>query len=521
MPEQKFFPKTFFIEWLVLLCANALLLALIVFNLALDYQALKVRERERLTTQLSIIQSHFNNQLNSIHNAQLNIRNEIMEQLQYKEDRSLFIQKRLRGFGESIPGVWAMSVVDKDGIVLQSNRAKLQGKDLSQLECFKQARTLALKDSFYIGAPKQNQDAEPCPFSTTTVLTDLNGNFYGAVITIIEQKEVRRLLSSVFYAADMHAAIGYPNGNMVLHEPDLNIGNWPNYAPATSKVQSGNFSFEYITDSDGVQRVVVQMNMQTAGLNNHLNIRISRSVPQITMHWRANMKVDLLLYALFVVCSIIGLRVYQLRRLSSMRREHQAKLQLEEKNQELKLVNQQLQEQKNYLQSLAFIDGLTKVANRRSFDETFNIEWQLCMRNARPLSLLMIDIDFFKGYNDLYGHQQGDECLQQVAAALHSKIKKNHDLVARYGGEEFVCLLSDTNAEQALQIAQRLRRSVERLELEHQASSVSAVVTVSIGCATMTPVAQQDRANLILCADHALYDAKRTGRNQVVASSCS
>src|SRR5690606_29147419 len=220
-----------------------------------------------------------------------------------------------------------------------------------------------------------------------------------------------------------------------------------------------------------------------------------------------------------VVCSVIGLRVYQLRRLSSMRREHQAKLQLEEKNQELKLVNQQLQEQKNYLQSLAFIDGLTKVANRRSFDETFNIEWQRCMRNARPLSLLMIDIDFFKGYNDLYGHQQGDECLQQVAAALHSKIKKNHDLVARYGGEEFVCLLSDTNAEQALQIAQRLRRSVERLELEHQASSVSAVVTVSIGCATMTPVAQQDRAKLLLCADHALYDAKRTGRNQVVASS--
>ena len=521
MTKSELMPKTFLFEWLVLLCINLVLIVFIAVHLANDHQALKMRERERLTTQLGIIKSHFSSQLNSIHNAQLNVRNEIMEQLQFQEDRSMFIQKRLRGFGESIPGVWAMSVVDKDGIVVQSNRPQLLGKDLSHLECFKQVRQLTSRDSFFIGAPKANPNADPCPFSATTVLLDLYGNFYGAVITVIELDEVRRLMRSVFYAADMHAAIGYDNGSIVLHEPDLGGDGWITHNSGNPKPSKDGYNFEYFTDNSGVERVTAQMNMPVEHSKNFLNIKISRSLPQIFRHWHENMKTDLLLYVLFILGSTISLRMYQKRRMTLFQREQLAKEQLEEKNQELKLVNQQLQLQTDYLQSLAFFDGLTKVANRRSFDETFNIEWQRCMRSASPISLLMIDIDFFKGYNDQYGHQQGDLCLQQVAAALQSKIKRNHDLLARYGGEEFVCLLSDTDAEQALQVAQRLRRSVERLELEHGSSSIAKIVTISVGCATAIPSPNKERADLILCSDQALYDAKRAGRNQVVVSSCN
>lgn len=175
-----------------------------------------------------------------------------------------------------------------------------------------------------------------------------------------------------------------------------------------------------------------------------------------------------------------------------------------------------LREQALVLRSQTFADGLTGIANRRSFDETMEKEYRRAKRTPSPLSLIMIDIDYFKPYNDLYGHQRGDQCLIDVAAALTEVLQRPSDLVARYGGEEFAIILPETNAEGAVKIGEALRSKIEKLGIEHGYSNTSKYVTVSVGVATQIPEPQTEISELIGAADRALYDAKRAGRNRIV-----
>jgi len=168
------------------------------------------------------------------------------------------------------------------------------------------------------------------------------------------------------------------------------------------------------------------------------------------------------------------------------------------------------------LERLATRDGLTSVANRRSFDETLNTEWRRASRESRALSLLMIDVDYFKPYNDTYGHQSGDDCLRQIAAAMTGVVKRASDCVARYGGEEFSILMPATELGGARIVAERIRAAVEALRLPHSGSAVAEHVTVSIGVACMHIAAGgEPAAQLIAAADAALYRAKHAGRNRI------
>ena len=165
------------------------------------------------------------------------------------------------------------------------------------------------------------------------------------------------------------------------------------------------------------------------------------------------------------------------------------------------------------LEQLSFQDGLTSIANRRSFDQTLTTEWQHARRNQQPISLIIADIDCFKTYNDYYGHLQGDDCLVKVAHALSQAPMRVTDLVARYGGEEFVILLPNTTATAALEIAERCRNIVFAQKIEHAMSSVSDVVTVSVGVSTITPTIDTEQSLLFTTADKMLYLAKENGRN--------
>ncbi|ADI29529.1 sensor domain-containing diguanylate cyclase [Methylotenera versatilis] len=165
------------------------------------------------------------------------------------------------------------------------------------------------------------------------------------------------------------------------------------------------------------------------------------------------------------------------------------------------------------LEQLSFQDGLTSIANRRSFDQTLTTEWQHARRNQQPISLIIADIDCFKPYNDYYGHLQGDDCLVKVAHALSQAPMRVTDLVARYGGEEFVILLPNTTATAALEIAERCRNIVIAQQIEHAMSSVSDVVTVSVGVSTITPTTDTEQSLLFATADKMLYQAKKNGRN--------
>ncbi|MES2257205.1 MAG: diguanylate cyclase [Pseudomonadota bacterium] len=167
------------------------------------------------------------------------------------------------------------------------------------------------------------------------------------------------------------------------------------------------------------------------------------------------------------------------------------------------------------LEQLATRDGLTGLANRRSFDNTLQAEWQRALRHRQPLSLLMVDVDNFKQYNDAYGHPGGDACLQRIAAAVASEMRAN-DLVARYGGEEFSVILPNQSLKGAAIVAERIRCRVEQLQLPNLgAGAAKRFVTVSIGAATALPAPESDPHQLVATADAALYRAKHMGRNRI------
>jgi diguanylate cyclase (GGDEF)-like protein/PAS domain S-box-containing protein len=171
------------------------------------------------------------------------------------------------------------------------------------------------------------------------------------------------------------------------------------------------------------------------------------------------------------------------------------------------------------LQRAAYIDPLTKIANRRHFDIFLDKEWQRAVRSGSPLSLVVLDVDHFKLYNDTLGHSAGDACLQQVAQAIGSHASRSTDLAARYGGEEFVLLFAETDAAAALLLAEAIRAHIEALRLPHPRSATSEWLTVSIGVATIHPHQLDDREALFVAADRAMYVAKEGGRNQVQATS--
>jgi diguanylate cyclase (GGDEF)-like protein/PAS domain S-box-containing protein len=186
---------------------------------------------------------------------------------------------------------------------------------------------------------------------------------------------------------------------------------------------------------------------------------------------------------------------------------------------ERKKTEQQLAEMHKSLERMSFEDGLTGASNRRMFDKHLGVEWDSAARTAQPLSLLLLDLDDFKQYNDLYGHLRGDDCLVAVARALKRVGNRPRDIVARYGGEEFVLLLPDTDEAGAARIAEQCQKAIADLAIDHDASSCGTALTASIGAGTQRPAAGTEAKAMVEAVDKLLYQAKKFGRNRTVAAS--
>ena len=184
----------------------------------------------------------------------------------------------------------------------------------------------------------------------------------------------------------------------------------------------------------------------------------------------------------------------------------------------LKKTETALQAANQKLEDLVNLDGLTQIRNRRSFDRVIQREWQRLRREKGVLSLILCDVDDFKAFNDTYGHQAGDDCLRSIARVLNGKIERPSDLAARYGGEEFAVVLPNTSAKGALYKAESFRKAIEMLLISHTRSSTGDYVTASFGVSTLVPGDDITLDALIASADQALYRAKESGRNKVVAS---
>ncbi|MFQ7898484.1 sensor domain-containing diguanylate cyclase [Stutzerimonas degradans] len=183
---------------------------------------------------------------------------------------------------------------------------------------------------------------------------------------------------------------------------------------------------------------------------------------------------------------------------------------------ERKQTEQQLLQLQKQLEELSYQDGLTGVANRRMFDNRFQMEWSNAQRTSQPLSLILLDIDYFKQYNDHYGHVRGDDCLKSVGQALSGAAVRPRDLLARYGGEEFVLLLPETDAQAAAQVAERCRQLIRGQNIQHAHSQVAPLLTISLGVGTLIPGPFDQPQAFLERVDRLLYKAKHQGRNQAV-----
>jgi diguanylate cyclase (GGDEF)-like protein len=200
-------------------------------------------------------------------------------------------------------------------------------------------------------------------------------------------------------------------------------------------------------------------------------------------------------------------------KIKAMQRLHDMRSALVDTTRKLDSANQELQR-------LSALDGLTGIPNRRSFDETVQVEWRRNARAASALSVAMIDVDSFKQFNDHYGHLAGDDCLRKVASTLMATLKRPGDMLARYGGEEFVAILPATPLSGGLVIAQNLCDAVSAMAIPHELSAAGRIVTVSIGVASAVPDYGDAPEMLIEAADAMLYKSKHNGRNQVQGTRC-
>ena len=207
-------------------------------------------------------------------------------------------------------------------------------------------------------------------------------------------------------------------------------------------------------------------------------------------------------------------KIELIARIRAHSRSYLAQQQRDEAFRDLRDLKKELEIKNQELERLSTTDSLLGIANRRSFDEYFDKEWRRATREEKHLSIILIDIDHFKAFNDNYGHQGGDECLRKVASRLRDCLKRGGDKIARYGGEEFVVVLPNTTDKGAISIAEELRAGVEAMNLKHEYSKVADHVTISLGVASTIPTQDVTLSKLIKMADDALYEAKELGRNR-------
>jgi two-component system chemotaxis family response regulator WspR len=241
-----------------------------------------------------------------------------------------------------------------------------------------------------------------------------------------------------------------------------------------------------------------------------------KSVPVIVLSTKEDPKIKSEAFAIGASDYLVKFpdKIEVIARIQAHSRSFMAQQQRDEAYRAMELLKKELEEKNVELERLSSQDGLTGIANRRIFDEFVSKEWSRAARENDTLSLILIDIDHFKTYNDNYGHQGGDDCLRQVAQKLASTVKRPTDLVARYGGEEFAVVMPGTDMEGAKSIAASLCEGVSSMQLPHAHSSTADHVTISLGVASMAPNADGTPEQLIEKADSALYRSKESGRNQ-------
>ncbi len=317
----------------------------------------------------------------------------------------------------------------------------------------------------------------------------------------------------MFFLDQRALLIAHPNKDWILNE---NIATKTGSVSARILAGETEFSEEFL----GEDKVYVarRIDLPAGHAAHQWYIVFTQARHEITAPIRRFLQFLIAVGAAFSLVYLCGMGAMGRIILGKTRELSLTNLRLQREIAQRQRVDEELHEANLALRQLASIDGLTQVANRRALDEHLQREWGRLMRQGQSLALIMGDIDFFKQYNDTYGHLQGDECLRRIAETLSGCVHRSTDLVARYGGEEFVVVLPEASAEQATRLAETMRLAVEGCALEHRTSPLGPGVTLSLGVASLIPLPDLSPQRLLEAADQALYLAKHQGRNRCICA---
>lgn len=391
-------------------------------------------------------------------------------------------------------GLGALVVLNKHGdIIFDSQSATPRAGNFADREYFKIHQNANYDLGLYISRPFHARlQARIWSLSFSRRINDESGAFAGIVSGTMRLSYFRDVFDKVALQPDDTITLYRDDGTLILNNApnDSGIGSDQHDAPLFAQIDNrSQGTFDSSDADDGIARLYAFTRVQDAPLI----VEVGLSKSRILQPWWMRIGVFAAIF-LAMAASVLLL-------VSMLDRELRLRTKAERR-----------------ATALARMDTLTGLANRRRYDESLAREWRHCARVEQPLSLLMIDVDFFKAFNDKYGHQEGDRVLAAISRAIAGEVKRPADLAARYGGEEFAILLPNTDAEGAVAVAERVRNSVIALDVPHDGSD-HQVVTVSIGTATAWPDADSASDSLASAADRALYAAKDRGRNRVASSN--
>lgn len=394
-----------------------------------------------------------------------------------------------------VPRIQNLYYYEESGWRLSSSLPLIEaGVNDSRSDFFRHHR-LVDDPGLFIGKPVQATPGGPWTISASRRISRSDGSFGGVFVATIDLAYFSDFYAGFNDGEDVRVVLLGGDGTLIARTPrdDATMGMNLSGGSVFQKVKAGEiFGRERMTSPwDGTERLSAFRKVATQPLT----VILSVSRDAALVEWRQGLLVRVPIIAAFLGGLIFG--GLRLARQAALRQAAEATM-----------------------AELARRDALTGLLNRRAFDEILPATWWQCLSSGRPLSLLMVDVDCFKAFNDANGHPAGDKCLQIIAHAVQDAVHYPGDRVMRYGGEELAVVLPDTPREQASVVAERIRAAIVDLEVPHPTSSASRCLTVSVGCATGYPAAmrQSDPSKLLDDADRALYEAKRGGRNRVAGS---
>lgn len=356
----------------------------------------------------------------------------------------------------------------------------------------------------YIGPPQRKRSNNEWVFTVSRRINHQDGSFAGVALARISLSHFISLYGDLAVGHDRTMALVMNNGTLLWRLPfrDSDVGSSLAKGPLFSKYlpsqDKGTFVME--TPIDGVTRLVSFVRLS----DYPLVVYVGNSQSDMLAEWRRNSVIfTFIVLCLSVLLGWLGHRLFTL-----VKNQERAGRQLRETQERLLRAN-------NALELLAREDSLTGLNNRREFEYTAEMEFKRALRDQHAIGLLMLDIDYFKRYNDTYGHQMGDDCLRRVSAIIQAAVNRPSDLVARYGGEEFVVVLPNTSSIGAMKVAERIRGAIYNAAIPNE-TAPQGILTISIGLQVLVPGEYDSVKSMVAAADKALYQAKTGGRNRCV-----